>query len=43
MDYIKIRFGKDLLGLHNRSSKTIDEMLQQVNPPMGDGRKGESV
>ena len=32
MDYIKIRFGKNLVHMHSRLQKTIDEMFQQVNP-----------
>ena len=32
MEYIKIRFGKNLGQMHSRLQKTIDEMFQQVNP-----------
>ncbi len=32
MEYIKIRFGKNLEHMHSRLQKTIDEMFQQVNP-----------
>ncbi|NVM20175.1 MAG: Hsp20/alpha crystallin family protein [Desulfobacterales bacterium] len=32
MNYIKIRFGKDLGHMHSRLQRTIDEMFQQVNP-----------
>jgi len=32
MEYIKIRFGKNLGHMHSRLQKTIDEMFQQVNP-----------
>jgi len=32
MEYIKIRFGKNLGRMHSRLQKTIDEMFQQVNP-----------
>jgi HSP20 family protein len=32
MEYIKIRFGKNLGHMHTRLQKTIDEMFQQVNP-----------
>jgi len=32
MEYIKIRFGKNLGQMHTRLQKTIDEMFQQVNP-----------
>ncbi|MBW1742881.1 MAG: Hsp20/alpha crystallin family protein [Deltaproteobacteria bacterium] len=32
MEYIKIRFGKNLGEMHNRLQKTIDEMFRQVNP-----------
>lgn len=32
MEYIKIRFGKNLGEMHSRLQKTIDDMLRQVNP-----------
>ena len=32
MEYIKIRFGKNLGQMHSRLQRTIDEMFQQVNP-----------
>jgi HSP20 family protein len=32
MEYIKIRFGKNLGEMHSRLHKTIDEMFRQVNP-----------
>ena len=32
MEYIKIRFGKDLGHMHSRFQRTIDEMFQQVSP-----------
>jgi len=32
MEYIKIRFGKNLGDMHSKLQKTIDEMFQQVNP-----------
>jgi len=32
MEYIKIRFGKDLGHMHSRLQRTIDEMFRQVNP-----------
>ena len=32
MEYIKIRFGKNLGHMHSRLQRTIDEMFQQVNP-----------
>ena len=32
MEYIKIRFGKNLGDMHTRLQKTIDDMLRQVNP-----------
>ena len=32
MEYIKIRFGKNLGDMHSRLQKTIDEMLRQINP-----------
>lgn len=32
MEYIKIRFGKNLGDMHSRLQKTIDDMLRQVNP-----------
>ena len=32
MEYIKIRFGKNLGHMHSRLQRTIDEMLRQVNP-----------
>ena len=32
MEYIKIRFGKNLVHMHSRLHRTIDEMFQQVNP-----------
>ena len=32
MEYIKIRFGKNLGHMHSRLQKTIDEMLRQINP-----------
>ncbi|MBW2171891.1 MAG: Hsp20/alpha crystallin family protein [Deltaproteobacteria bacterium] len=32
MEYIKIRFGKNLGEMHSRLQKTIDEMFRQVNP-----------
>ncbi len=32
MEYIKIRFGKNLEHVHSRLQKTIDEMFRQVNP-----------
>jgi HSP20 family protein len=32
MEYIKIRFGKNLGHTHSRLQRTIDEMLRQVNP-----------
>jgi HSP20 family protein len=32
MEYIKIRFGKNLGEMHSRLQKTIDEMFRRVNP-----------
>ncbi len=32
MEYIKIRFGKNLGQMHSRIQKTIDDMFQRVNP-----------
>jgi HSP20 family protein len=32
MEYIKIRFGKNLGQMHSRLQKTIDEMFRRVNP-----------
>jgi HSP20 family protein len=32
MEYIKIRFGKNLFEMHSRLQKTMDEMFRQVNP-----------
>ena len=32
MEYIKIRFGKNLGDMHSRLQRTIDDMLRQVNP-----------
>lgn len=32
MDYIKIRFGKNLGEMHSRLQRTIDEMFRRVNP-----------
>jgi HSP20 family protein len=32
MEYIKIRFGKNLEEMHSRMQRTIDEMFRQVNP-----------
>jgi HSP20 family protein len=32
MEYIKIRFGKNLVHAHSRLQKTIDDILQQVKP-----------
>ncbi len=32
MEYIKIRFGKNLEEMHSRLQRTIDEMFRQVNP-----------
>lgn len=32
MEYIKIRFGKNLCEMHSRLQKTMDEMFRQVNP-----------
>lgn len=32
MEYIKIRFGKDLGHMHSRLQRTMDEMFRQVNP-----------
>jgi HSP20 family protein len=32
MEYIKIRFGKDLEHMHSRLQSTIDEMFRSVNP-----------
>ncbi|MBW2018692.1 MAG: Hsp20/alpha crystallin family protein [Deltaproteobacteria bacterium] len=32
MEYIKIRFGKNLEHMHNRLQKTIDEMFRRINP-----------
>jgi len=32
MEYIKIRFGKNLGHMHSRLQRTIDDMLRQVNP-----------
>jgi len=32
MEYIKIRFGKNLGHMHTRLQRTIDEMFRQVNP-----------
>jgi HSP20 family protein len=32
MEYIKIRFGKNLGHMHSRLQRTIDVMFQQVNP-----------
>jgi HSP20 family protein len=34
MDYIKIRFGKDLERMRSRLQRTIDEMFQEVRPMM---------
>jgi HSP20 family protein len=32
MEYIKIRFGKNLGEMHTRLQRTIDEMFRRVNP-----------
>lgn len=32
MEYIKIRFGKNLGEMHSRLQRTIDEMFRRVNP-----------
>ncbi len=32
MEYIKIRFGKNLGEMHGRLQRTIDEMFRRVNP-----------
>jgi HSP20 family protein len=32
MEYIKIRFGKNLGEMHNRLQRTIDDMFRHVNP-----------
>ncbi|MFV9689372.1 MAG: Hsp20/alpha crystallin family protein [Desulfobacteria bacterium] len=32
MEYIKIRFGKNLGQMHGRIQQTIDDMFQRVNP-----------
>ena len=32
MEYIKIRFGKNLGDMHSRLQRTIDDMLRQINP-----------
>jgi HSP20 family protein len=32
MEYIKIRFGKNLGEMHSRLHRTMDEMFRQVNP-----------
>ncbi len=32
MEYIKIRFGKNLGQMHSRIQRTIDDMFQRVNP-----------
>jgi HSP20 family protein len=32
MEYIKIRFGKNLGEMHSRLQKTMDEMFRQFNP-----------
>lgn len=32
MEYIKIRFGKNLEEMHSRLQRTIDEMFRRVNP-----------
>ena len=32
MEYIKIRFGKNLEHMHSRLQRTIDDMFRQVNP-----------
>lgn len=32
MEYIKIRFGKNLGQMHSRVQRTIDDMFQRVNP-----------
>ena len=32
MEYIKIRFGKNLGQMHSRLQRTIDDILQQANP-----------
>jgi HSP20 family protein len=32
MDYIKIRFGKNLEHMHTRLQSTIDDMFRRVNP-----------
>jgi HSP20 family protein len=32
MEYIKIRFGKDLGEMHDRLQRTMDEMFRRVNP-----------
>jgi len=32
MEYIKIRFGKNLGEMHSRLHRTIDEMFRRVNP-----------
>ena len=32
MEYIKIRFGKDLGHMHTKFQRTIDEMFRQVSP-----------
>jgi len=32
MEYIKIRFGKNLEEMHSRLQRTVDEMFRRVNP-----------
>ena len=32
MEYIKIRFGKNLEEMHSRLQRSIDEMFRRVNP-----------
>jgi len=32
MEYIKIRFGKNLGQMHSRLQRTIDDMFRQINP-----------
>jgi HSP20 family protein len=32
MEYIKIRFGKNLGHMHSRLQRTIDDMFRQINP-----------
>ena len=32
MEYIKIRFGRNLEEMHSRLNRTIDEMFRRVNP-----------